>query len=469
MKYSKIALISLFALVVISASINAQLMSVEIEDIQLKELYAAEYRAYMREPIGTLMISNPSNEELWATVILNGDRYINAPVKMTAKLPAGLRSQVLLYIDLDIGVLDLNRQIEHIPISIDLVAHLGETEVFHADEITRNIALNDRHKIPEGNPAKIAIFVDPNDRYIASEVSSGIDSNIAEEKKALAAFEFLGKKGIYCIGPGGTQVQYPRELLRTKLGSVYDGSLLYVTVLEQLGVKTKLIFNNDTMLPLYRYEDNWYPVDMNMLGDSFSRARSSGDRLQEVMQSGRSETVVLHEAWKEYSPLWFPVLSSEDMPLFQSAGKHIEERNLEDAVKIFDQLLGKYPNNPVLLNNAANVELLMGKHKKAVDRYALAVNRAPDDGGLYLNMGIAYHRMGDEGKSLEFIRKAHTKLGSYTAMHNMLNLDENDGAYGEIDGLLRKASQESSVISIALAARSMAKSQYPLYWKRFHK
>ena len=77
--------------------------------------------------------------------------------------------------------------------------------------------------------------------------------------------------------------------------------------------------------------------------------------------------------------------------------------------------------------------------------------------------------MGDEAKSIEFIRKAHTKLGSYTAMHNMLNLDSGDSTYGEIDGLLRKASQNSAVSSIALAARSLAKSQYPLYWKRFHR
>jgi Flp pilus assembly protein TadD len=111
----------------------------------------------------------------------------------------------------------------------------------------------------------------------------------------------------------------------------------------------------------------------------------------------------------------------------------------------------------------------MGNVEKAVERYALAVSRAPDDGGLYLNMGIAYHRMGDKAKSIELIGKAHTKLGSYVAMHNTLNMDRENAAYGEIDSLLRQASHETGISSIALATRSLTGSGYPLYWKRFHK
>ena len=447
-----------------------QLVSLNIEEIQFRELYAVEYRSYMEEPIGTVTIHNQTGEDYTATVVLDGEKYVNAPMKMTANLPANQRTKISLYIDLDISVLDLSRQVEHVPISIEIAAYMAETEVFRSDVMTKYVALHDRHKIPDGDPSKIAKFVDPQDRYVVSEVSANMGATGATaEENAAAAFKLLQKKGIYCIGPGGVQIQYPRELLRIRLGSVYDGSLLYAAILESLDVETKLMFSSDAMLPLYKYQAEWHPVDINMLAESFEAASSSGRKLQNVMLAKDAHTIVLREAWDKYPPLWFPVLASEDMPLFKSANSYIEEYKLEDAATVFDQLLGKYPNNPVLLNNAANVELLMGNVEQAVEKYALAVNRSPDDGGLYLNMGIAYHKLRNKAKSIELIRKAHTKLGSYVAMHNMLNLDKADEAYEEIDSLLRQAGQGTGISSVALAARSLTRSPYPLYWKRFHR
>lgn len=469
MRHSITLAVFLIALIISATAAYAQLVSVDVEEIEFRELYAVEYHVYTKESIGTATIYNPSSQELRADIVLSGERYINAPMKITARLPGGQRTKIPLYIDLDIGVLDLSRQTEHIPVNIDITAYLGEAQIFRSDDIARYIELHDRHKIPYDIPAKIAMFVDPRDKYVMSEVSSAIgNSKSTPEEKAAAAFELLRRKGIYCIGSGSAQIQYPRELLRIRLGTVYDGSLLYVAVLESLDVETKLVFSPNEMLPFYKHQGRWYPVDINMLAGSFDAARSSGEKLKDAMLRMDSQTVVLREAWKKYPPLWFPVLASKDIPLFSSANKYIEEDKLEDAADVLDQLLKKYPSNPVLLNNAANVELLMGNLEQAVAKYNLAVNRAPNDGGLYLNMGIAYHRMGDEIKSMEYMGKAHTKLGSYVAMHNMLNLDEENGAYAEIDILLRKASRGSEISSIALAARSLTNSGYPLYWKRFH-
>jgi len=459
----------LIMLIICVTATYAQLVSVDIEEIEFRELYAVEYHVYTKESVGTATIYNPSGQEFRADVVLSGERYINAPMKITAKLPAGQRTKIPLYIDLDIGVLDLGRQMEHIPVSINITAYLGNVQVFRSDDIARYVELYDRHKIPYDIPAKIAMFVDPKDKYVLSEVSSTIgNSRSTPEERAAAAFELLQRKGIYCVGSGNAQIQYPRELLRIRLGTVYDGSILYVAILESLDVETKLVFSSDEMLPFYKHQGRWYPVDINMLAGSFDAARSSGEKLKGAMLTRDAQTVVLREAWKKYPPLWFPVLASKDIPLFSSANKCIEEDRLEDAADILDQLLRKYPGNPVLLNNAANVELLMGNLEQAVAKYNLAVNRAPNDGGLYLNIGIAYHRMGDEAKSMEYIGKAHTKLGSYVAMHNILNLGEEGKTYAEIDILLRKASRGSEVSSIALAARSMTNSSYPLYWKRFH-
>ena len=473
MKYSGIALICFFTMAAISCvqagAAYDQLATLDMEKIQFRELYAVEYRSYMKEAVGAVTINNQTNEDLQAIVVLGGKKYINAPMEITAPLPAKQKTDIPLYIDLDIAVLDLGRRVEQVPISIEVSAYLGKTEIFRSDAIAKYVALHDRHEIPDGDPSKIAMFVDPGDKHILSEISADMGGTDAtEEDKAAAAFKFLQKKGIYCVGSGGLQVQYPRELLRMRLGSIHDGSLLYVAILESLGVETKLVFNSDGMLPLYKYQEKWHPVDLNMLADDFHAARSSGEKLRSIMLAKDAHTVALREAWDKYPPLRFPVLASEDMPLFKLASGYVEQGELEDAATTFDQLLSKYPNNPVLLNNAGNVHLLMGNTRQAVEKYSLAVARAPDDGGLYLNMGIAYHRMGNEAKSIELIGKARTKLGSYVAMRNMLSLDKGDAAYKEIDNLLRQASRSAGISSVALAARSLAKSPYPLYWKRFH-
>jgi tetratricopeptide (TPR) repeat protein len=235
-----------------------------------------------------------------------------------------------------------------------------------------------------------------------------------------------------------------------------------------LDVETKLIFNSDAMLPLYKHQDDWQPVDMNMLSLDFDAARSSGQKVLHTMSSEKANMVILREAWTKYPPLRFPELAPEHMSLLKSVDGHIAEDRLEDAAKIFDQLLAEYPNQPVLLNNAANVDLLMGNVQQAVGKYAQAVDRTPDDGGLYLNMGIAYHKLGDEDRSLGYLGKAYTKLGTYMAMRRLLNLDEENRFYEEVDNLLRKAVRRTTdVFTVALGARSITKSAYPLYWKRF--
>ncbi len=456
-----------FCLIILSQA-EAQLISIDIEDIQLKELYAVEYSLYTKEPIGSATVYNPSGEELRATMILSGGDYINAPMKMTSRLPARERTEIPLYIDLDIGVLDLDRQVEHFSISIQMFTYLGTVEVSRSEEIARDVIIHDSHKIPDGAPGKIAMFVDPEDKYVMSQLSAGMGRT--NEEKAAAAFELLQRKGIYCIGAGSSQVQHPRELLEVKFGNFYDCSFLYAAVLELLGVEMKLLFNANVVLPFYNHAGEWYPVDVNMLSMNFEAARSSGAKLEFALSSQDAQTVVLREAWEKYPPLKFPELDPEDMLLLRSVDEYIEEERMEEAAEVFGQLLGKYPEDPVLLNNAANVDVLMGNMQQAVKKYVQAAEFSSDDGGLYLNMGIAYHKMGDEERSMEALGKAYTKLGSYMAMRRELNLDVDNMFYDEIDSLLRKAVRHTTEeFTASLRARSLTKSQYPLYWKRFHK
>ena len=370
-----------------------------------------------------------------------------------------------LLIGLDMSVLDLGRRIEHVPVSIGIDAYIDRAKVSSA-EVRRELMIHDRHKLPNGERWKIAMFVDPRDKYVTSAIPMEIRGT--GEEKARVAFSILQSKEIHCVGAGSSQIQYPRELLRVKFGSLYDCSLLYAAVLESLGVEAKLIFDSDEMLPLYRHQGEWLPVDMNMLSECFEAARSSGEKLEDTMLSQNAETLALRDAWEETPPLRFPELAHKDVLLSRSAEQYAGQNELRDAARIFSELLGRYPDESVVLNNAANVDLLMGNLQQALAKYTQAAKWAPDDGGIYLNIGIVYSKLGDEQKSIEFLERAYTKLGSYAVMCRILNLDEENIFYREVDTLLRKAIQHSTeVLSTALGTRIIERSQYPLYWKRF--
>jgi tetratricopeptide (TPR) repeat protein len=436
-----------------------------MEDLRIRELYAVEYSLYTEESIGTVTVYNSTDSELRGIIILDGDQYINSPMRMTANLPPKQKTEVPLYLDLDVSVLDLGRKVERIPVSVEMSVYLGTAKI-GSDKVETDITLHDRRKIPEGDPEKIAMFIDPGDKFLVSEISAGMGKT--NDEKAAAAFQLLQKKGIYCVGVGNTQIQYPRELLRTKFGSFYDCSFLYSAILELLGVETKLMFNSKVMLTLYKNDSEWHPVDINMLSLDFQAARASGGKLRYSVSSQSSYTVVLREAWRKYPPLKFPELAPNDMSQLQLVDEYIEDKRFEDAAKIYQELLEKYPKQPVLLNNSGNIDLLMGKMQRALTKYTQAAERSPDDSGVYLNMGIAYYKMGDEEKGIEYLGRAYTKLGSYTAMCQMLNLDEESVFYEEVDQILRKAVHRTTeVYSTALGVRSLKKSQYPLYWKRF--
>ena len=106
-------------------------------------------------------------------------------------------------------------------------------------------------------------------------------------------------------------------------------------MLELLGVETKLLFTSDVALPFYRYGEEWYPVDINMLSLDFEAARSSGAKLEYALSSRDAQTAILREAWEKYPPLQFPELDPEDMLLLRSVDEHIEEERLspEDSFK----------------------------------------------------------------------------------------------------------------------------------------
>ena len=82
----RIFLLALVLCCVLISQADAQLVSIEIEDAQIKELYAVEYGLYTEEPIGTVAIFNPTSKELRANPLSCRDR---AAASMLRLPPSG--------------------------------------------------------------------------------------------------------------------------------------------------------------------------------------------------------------------------------------------------------------------------------------------------------------------------------------------------------------------------------------------
>jgi tetratricopeptide (TPR) repeat protein len=120
------------------------------------------------------------------------------------------------------------------------------------------------------------------------------------------------------------QIQYPRGLLASRTGDCDDTSVLFCTMLENVGVPTAFLDGPGHILMMFdsgihprnalalqvpeelyavRGERVWIPVETTMLGKSFLDAWTEGAGIYRRWESANDFRVVpVEEAWAEYVP-----------------------------------------------------------------------------------------------------------------------------------------------------------------------
>jgi len=148
-------------------------------------------------------------------------------------------------------------------------------------------------------------FITPTDdlvRYIASS-SGEISTNTPEgiQNAAEAVWNTLSSMDLgYISDPNFEYVQYPSETLKNKKGDCEDLSVLYVSVLESIGIKTSLLHIPGHMFSAYYdgTEGIISPVETTMLGSRFSDARNEGNnKFSEHKEKGDLETIEIQSEW----------------------------------------------------------------------------------------------------------------------------------------------------------------------------
>ena len=86
--------------------------------------------------------------------------------------------------------------------------------------------------------------------------------------------------------------------------------------------------------------------------------------------------------------------------------QHLDAGQLQEAENIFQQILNKYPNQPVALHMMGLIAHQVGKNDAAVDFMTRSIEVKPDYTEAYNNMGAALQLLGRSEQAIASYNKA---------------------------------------------------------------
>lgn len=306
------------------------------------------------------------------------------------------------------------------------------------------------------------------------------------------------------------QIQYPRETLASKTGDCDDSSVLLAACLENIGIRTKLIGTSDHIFIMFDtelapknayllslnekevipYEGTvWVPLETTMINEPFTKAWRMGaqEYYKNVESGGKIEIIDARKAKEAFPPANLPVATRPATP---SAERIIQlaSADLTDYHYHQSQLLGsadrmKSSTDPAERNKAAvtyakagdyesaiatlidvatpeayntlgNVYLMKNELPTAQEYYQKALAVTTDDGGIYMNFGLARYLSGSEDDAVEAFQVAISKYESREKALEVLGLERINEVLGT-RGAGKSEVKVSKAAIFALIGRSL--------------
>ena len=461
----------------------------EIVKVEIGEIFSSAYKYYESHSIGKVIIRNNS-----------GNAFSSAKLSFSIKDYMDYPSEIQLQdiasnqeIKLDLKPVFSNKILEvteNTPIQSEIA--LTYYIAGEARSVTRSfpITLYERHAMVWDQKAKLGAFVTPKDppvvEFSRSVVQQYVDSYPNLHSSLVYArgiYDALGVLGLnYIVDPtspfqefseNATSVdylQYPRDTLSRKSGDCDDLSILFAACMENIGIGTAFIdvpghvfimFNTgvpekDRMtlgFPdelLVRHQGTvWIPVEMTMVGSSFTRAwQKAAEEYRDWAAKGKAEIIVTQKAWELFKPVTLPgndskvgaakrqeidarfadelealgrqrlnALSAgyiemlkknpEDMAALTELGIVYGENGLyAEALQQFQKMLALDKENADALNNIGNISFLQERLEDAKQAYESSLKVAPDDPGTMVNLSRVLLRMNKKEEAKKLFRQA---------------------------------------------------------------
>jgi len=101
-----------------------------------------------------------------------------------------------------------------------------------------------------------------------------------------------------------------------------------------------------------------------------------------------------------------PPLDTEGQALIQASQQFAAGGDLTSALALADSAVTAYPQAYEALVQLGNINFLLDQYAKAEDAFSDALTYAPEDGGIWINLGNAYFRQQELGEALAAFRTA---------------------------------------------------------------
>lgn len=305
---------------------------VSIDEVELEPLFASFYKSYAVEGPGTLVVTNLHDEPVEATIRLDQTKLLDQATERTVYLRPGVTQAVTLPVTFPSRVTAID-ELQPVPFTVEVVyqsAGRRRTEKRDAQTFIYGVGTLDWSE----GVARAAAFVTPThplvDQFTREIVRSTSEDDFAflNRSTSLAArlFDGMSACGLtYTPDPlnpyaevrgkafAVDTIQYPAELLVSRTGDCDDSTVLYASMLANVGVRSAfvdvpghifLMFDTgihgrdrdvlgvDPALLVEREGSLWIPVETTSLGQPFHVAWQRGAELVRRWEGAESYAVV---------------------------------------------------------------------------------------------------------------------------------------------------------------------------------
>ncbi|MCP4725691.1 MAG: tetratricopeptide repeat protein [bacterium] len=435
---------------------NPSLVSIKSAEIKPVPIFRALYRKYSEDEFAEVVLKNIAQEKLPVRVRLDIPTVTSQPYEEEIILEPQTTKAYPLRISLSNDILEGRGAAYDNLVQPVISVHYEQDK--QEKETSRNldpIYVLGKNKMSWSQPERVAAFITPEDeqvdrftRTVIQEYNDVIVNqfNNSNLGKALVLFDALSEHGIvyqadrqtpwYLIAADSSifdNIQYPSELLRSKIGDCDDCTVLFASLLENISIPTILLdvfapgeghiyMMFDSGIPVDEidshpmnsteyviYNDRvWIPVETTMYGVPFSTAwRIGSEEYHKRKEQGFVNEITVAEAKMLYKP-GQPITESIEVPLKENIDElvNIDLENYSTRLEEYAMSAGVSMDDPDGVYDAGAAYIRFNRLDDALAMLQRALELRPDFGDAINAVGVIYVKKAQYDRALEFFRRA---------------------------------------------------------------
>ncbi|UCF78742.1 MAG: tetratricopeptide repeat protein [Candidatus Eiseniibacteriota bacterium] len=436
----------------LSMAFNFNPSLIRIEEVNARDLYISLHKNYVKEPVGTVRLSNLQDRPLTAKLGVFVSEIMDSPSEREILLRPKATQEFPLTLVLPQKVMN---QTGDRPVQVNVSATYQSHRLVRAEKGSAQCVAYGPGAIDWGEGvAQVAAFVTTQDPVVDAVARGACTRGFAAEAEfplgnrtigfAAAVFDALAVLGVTYVpdpyNPYSAMAQtphavdtihYPRQTIQKRSGDCDDTCVLMAALLGNVGIPTKLVdvpghlfllvgtgIHERNRLALGLSEDSyvisdeevWIPLETTALGKGFSEAwRIGAESYSSWASRGQIQLVDVAASQARYEPAELPAEVVREINLETSQLRQLVARDTEVLGSWRSEYLatryGETSKNIEVsmdaLNELGRVYLLAGKIHEAHERLKGMLVRESESARAHNNLAAVFVATGNIAQALE--------------------------------------------------------------------